>query len=328
MATVSDLLTMKYLYSPNKDNPYERQAKLIGRLLQESGFAKPFLAYAMGKNLAQAQDYESKEEEAKNKLLDRALAEADAEKLSLKEKQRVEMLSKVFTTAKSALDMGSPELAVEIINGFSDVTGMKPITSIKREGKMLQFSVSNGRFYSLWQESPDKLPTIYVYKPEQGTNEDGSPKGKWVAAAKEDLDELRQDETDKKKEDAYSVYLRNRVDELKKKGLSENEARAKATREFFEMQHDKGKEKSEKQSDFATAYKIWKAEQEAQGKPADMDTFVTKWKDPGGETIRKIMEEKSGGNKVVTPQDIANTYKTPEAVREAYIKTLRLMGYK
>lgn len=43
----------------NKQNPYEKRAQITGQVASNSGFAKPFLAYAMGKDLAQGEQWDT-----------------------------------------------------------------------------------------------------------------------------------------------------------------------------------------------------------------------------------------------------------------------------
>lgn len=55
--------TLRYLYGQSKENPNTQRAKLIGQVMPDSGYAKPFLAYAMGKEMASAGDWDANREQ-------------------------------------------------------------------------------------------------------------------------------------------------------------------------------------------------------------------------------------------------------------------------
>jgi hypothetical protein len=68
MGTITDAATLRALYAPIRENPREKRAKMLATVMPESGLAKPFLAMAMGQEMAGAEawdaDRESKADEA------------------------------------------------------------------------------------------------------------------------------------------------------------------------------------------------------------------------------------------------------------------------
>jgi len=57
-----DLLTMRSLYGTIRENPYEKKAKIMGQVMADSGLAKPLLAYAMGSEMAKAEEWDQNRE--------------------------------------------------------------------------------------------------------------------------------------------------------------------------------------------------------------------------------------------------------------------------
>lgn len=64
MSTITDAATLRSLYAPIRENPYEKKAKIIASVMPESGFAKPLLAYVMGKELSGAEGWDKEREVA------------------------------------------------------------------------------------------------------------------------------------------------------------------------------------------------------------------------------------------------------------------------
>jgi len=66
MTTITDASTLRSLFAPIKDNPNEKRAKMIGQVMKDSGFAKPFLAYAMGQEMAGSEEWDANREASAN----------------------------------------------------------------------------------------------------------------------------------------------------------------------------------------------------------------------------------------------------------------------
>ena len=62
MNPVTDAATLRALYAPIRENPHDKKAKMIGSILPDSGFAKPFLAMAMGQEMANGEGWDANRE--------------------------------------------------------------------------------------------------------------------------------------------------------------------------------------------------------------------------------------------------------------------------
>lgn len=62
---INSAMTMRSLYAPIRENPYEKRAKMLAPMMDQnqSGLAAPLLAYATGKEMAGAEEWDTQREE-------------------------------------------------------------------------------------------------------------------------------------------------------------------------------------------------------------------------------------------------------------------------
>lgn len=59
---MADVATLRSLYG--RENPHNKRAQVIGSVAENSGFAKPYMAYLMGKELAAGEEWDANKESA------------------------------------------------------------------------------------------------------------------------------------------------------------------------------------------------------------------------------------------------------------------------
>ena len=81
-----------------RENPYEKKAKVAGAMMGQSGFAKPFLAYVLGKDTAAAQQWDNEKEQ---QIMDYMKNKVTTEEGKIK----AERMAKLFTDIHNISNM-------------------------------------------------------------------------------------------------------------------------------------------------------------------------------------------------------------------------------
>jgi len=182
-----DLLTLKSLYGPIKENPHEKKAKLVGQVMGESGLAKPALAYVMGRELSSAQDWDVQREGESKAALEGASELAQQEAVSVKEKRRFDSAKEVFEVFEKLSTNGRSAEAAEWLNANRDVTRLPRVESVNPTPVMTQVKFENGGWWGVDKHSQK----IMVFEPAGGEAGDkANPQGQWRVATQDDLSSL------------------------------------------------------------------------------------------------------------------------------------------
>ena len=55
-------MSLRSLYAPIRENPHEKKAKIVGSMIPQSGLASPALGYVMGREMSNAEDWDTQRE--------------------------------------------------------------------------------------------------------------------------------------------------------------------------------------------------------------------------------------------------------------------------
>ena len=87
--TPLDLMTLRSLYSPYRDNPHNTRLKLLEGVANESGLASPGIAYLQGREAAAGEDWETKREDEQRAAAEQAAEAGKIEAASAQEKTKI-----------------------------------------------------------------------------------------------------------------------------------------------------------------------------------------------------------------------------------------------
>jgi len=147
-------MSLRNLYAPIRENPYEKRAKIVGGMIPHTGLASPALGYVMGKEMSNAEDWDvQRETEGK--------AAQESGLLAYKDRTQQEEASKILDFVAKVIDK-DPDAANQILKaktktnkfleGFKDINigptedGWTMLEN-KKTGEMGQF---NKQMF-LWQ---------------------------------------------------------------------------------------------------------------------------------------------------------------------------------
>ncbi len=134
-------VSMSLLRSLYQKNPHETRAGVISKVMPESGFAKPFLAYAMGKELSGAEEWDTQKETEMT-------AGADAATNAARDAEERKTAGTILETVAKISD-NNPQAATEILKSEAVrnkyLKGLEGISFVgKNEGpwKLIQNSTT------------------------------------------------------------------------------------------------------------------------------------------------------------------------------------------